>query len=365
MALLEPTVHDATPHPYQVAGQKVLLRDPQGLVLKPLIPRELAFYENLQTVTSLAGLLPFTAVFAGVARCRSWRRIAAPPSLSPEARAVLSGTVGQASTPGGSTVPAADVPGGVVVPAAVLAPIPHAPPAPEPGCAPRKSGDAAECGCDEPGCDGAEDEIYLRLQDVTLGWSHPSIVDIKIGQVGYGPDAPPSKVLSHEHKSATTTSGSLGLRICGMQVFQPATRSFMCHDKLFGRSLTPDSFPVALRSFFDNGQRFCVDVVGHVAVMVARIEEAFVSLNSHRIRASSLLVLYDGDLSATGPCPRSAVDVRLLDFAHAYPTPPGEDGPDEGVLVGLRNLRRILATMEADWLVAQRDDSTAVHLPPP
>lgn len=52
-----------TPFPYQVAGHGALLKLPEGKICKPLIERELSFYESLKKSPST--LKPFTATYHG------------------------------------------------------------------------------------------------------------------------------------------------------------------------------------------------------------------------------------------------------------------------------------------------------------
>ena len=57
---------------------------------------------------------------------------------------------------------------------------------------------------------------FLKLQDVTFGYSLPCIMDVKIGQQTYDPNAPQKKrereisKYKHQHE--------IGFRICGMKV---------------------------------------------------------------------------------------------------------------------------------------------------
>jgi hypothetical protein len=61
---------------------------------------------------------------------------------------------------------------------------------------------------------------YILLQDLTGDYESPCILDIKIGTRQYADDDSPDKIARKIAKCKKTTSASLGMRICGMQVYQ-------------------------------------------------------------------------------------------------------------------------------------------------
>lgn len=52
----------------------------------------------------------------------------------------------------------------------------------------------------------------------------------------------------------------VGFRICGMKVYQPLTKDYIEGDKAWGVALATMGVEVALRSYFDNGERFRYEV---------------------------------------------------------------------------------------------------------
>ena len=44
-------------------------------------------------------------------------------------------------------------------------------------------------------------------------------------------------------------------RLCGMQVFNVHTGKYLCHNKYYGRGLTPEGFNKAIAQFFNNTEQ--------------------------------------------------------------------------------------------------------------
>ena len=59
---------------------------------------------------------------------------------------------------------------------------------------------------------------FLLLENVTSKFHYPCVLDIKMGTRSYGEDFSEEKRKAHIAKAKATTSASLGMRICGMQV---------------------------------------------------------------------------------------------------------------------------------------------------
>ena len=143
--------------------------------------------------------------------------------------------------------------------------------------------------------DDTHTEIYILIEDLTRKMQKPCVRDLKMGTRQYGVNATPHKRISQMQKCSSTTSQKLGVRMCGMQVWNEEAQSYLFQDKYFGRDIKDDKqFQDCLQRFLlraDHSVR--INFISGILEKLNQLESIVKEMNGYRFYASSLLFLYD------------------------------------------------------------------------
>ncbi|XP_062580007.1 inositol polyphosphate multikinase-like [Saccostrea cucullata] len=226
------------------------------------------------------------------------------------------------------------------------------------------------------------DARFMKLENLLLDMKHPCVLDIKMGRKTYDPQASQEKMALEIAKFPPAQN--IGYQISGMQTYSPSTGKSQKFDKYFCKNLNEET--IVFKGF---GKFFSLDgvlqkeVIKAVIVRLKEILEWFNKQRTFHFFASSILIVFDGDvnspLSSKSPTSSAGlkgsvadnccngdtdsiiendfsdvissdfvdsvtdgqsesvhpkVQVRMIDFAHVYHMPE----EDENYVFGLKHL---------------------------
>ena len=213
---------------------------------------------------------------------------------------------------------------------------------------------------------GITEDAYLLLHSLTVTFSKPCVMDLKMGTQTFEPDAPTEKRLREFGKYPKQPE--YGFRIVGMRVYDPDhpeadERGFRLYSKEYGRALTTKTQLLeAFRTFFAAGansagvesredkDRVRLRSMTNILQNIRPLRKWFDDNMSLEFRASSLLIIFEGDpVKGNG----DATLVKMIDFGHVRRNVDG----DPGYIIGLKTIKSLLTEIVEDETQYPRDSA--------
>ncbi|WAR09843.1 IP6K2-like protein [Mya arenaria] len=143
---------------------------------------------------------------------------------------------------------------------------------------------------------------FIMLENLVKDYKRPCLMDLKMGKRQFGSDSDAEKRKLLESRCASSTSATLGFRICGSQSYQKTSDAYTFHDKYHGRSLNDAGAIEELRLFFHNGAELRTDIILALFTKLTELEKALLKEKDLDLHSASLLLIYEG-MPATDDLP--------------------------------------------------------------
>lgn len=201
-------------------------------------------------------------------------------------------------------------------------------------------------------------EKFLLLENISKRFKYPCTIDLKMGTRVFGDAASREKREVKQKRANSSTSASLGVRLCGMQIYHPVTNKYIFTDKYKGREYSESDFKDCIKNFIFNGSMYRVELLKPCINKLKALHSQLENIECYRFYCSSLLLMYDGVHTRADREPD--IEVRMIDFAH---TTVKEDetnhhiGPDHGYILGVESLINLFTQINEE--LTQGTDTTA------
>ena len=181
---------------------------------------------------------------------------------------------------------------------------------------------------------------YIVIEDITASSAKPTLMDMKMGTSSVDPLTDPEKRAAMDAKDKKTTTCSLGMRVCGVNIQNIANGTAFKEGKPWGKAITAEKMPGTIEQFFNDGISVRADVAKYFLEHVKNILAWWEKQSVFSLYSSSLLFVYDASV-------RDSVkaELRIIDFAHVIDIKDGSH--DEGMIFGLKNLVKHLEALIA------------------
>nr|ACI49182.1 hypothetical protein Csp3_JD02.010 [Caenorhabditis angaria] len=184
-------------------------------------------------------------------------------------------------------------------------------------------------------------KFFIVLSDLTYRMRSPRVLDLKLGTRQHGDQASLEKAACMTAKCRSTTSATLGIRLCGMKYQCPNTQQQIVYGKYEGRSMSE-------LTLYENIIQFC-SINSEILEIVKRKLEAIHSIikKSYGLRlfGASLLIVLEGDPISSQTIDE-LVQIKIVDYANStfngFLTDNFYEGPDDGSLLGIETILRFL-----------------------
>ncbi|WWD15591.1 hypothetical protein CI109_100013 [Kwoniella shandongensis] len=103
-------------------------------------------------------------------------------------------------------------------------------------------------GVDTKGKEDVPESVVI--ENLSYSFTHPNILDVKLGTVLYGPDASEEKRARMDKQGRETTTHETGVRLTGCQTWHAPSSSYISTPKSFGKTISVSQLPTGMTRFF-------------------------------------------------------------------------------------------------------------------